>query len=279
MDPLLVTIIASVIVLGGALASGLLIRAGIRNLTQKFKNSLLGEIYTGINRELTETNQSILDVDFRPKAEPRSVSDMSSALTPLIARDFPDLNIEQMKSSCEQLLIMTLREIGDRTGEAQSSDEPLFSDRSENKTLPLRVTDAYREKIRQRIEDLLREGKSELFSGIKIHRTGIRSYEKTAGTRAITFQSAIEFFHIIKQNGDVISGNPEVSKQTRYSIQIINIVDESKLPTSFGNAFGMVCPNCGAAARTVESRHCLYCGVELTPVDVRIWRADSITEG
>jgi hypothetical protein len=278
MDPLLITIIVSVILVGGGAASALLIRAGIRNLTQKFKSSLLGEIYTGINQELAEKNQSILDVDFRPSAEHRSVSDMSSALIPVIAKDFPDLNIEQIKSSCEQLLIMTLREISDRTGEARATEDPLLQYGRGNNAIPIRVTDAYREKVRQRIEDLKRENKSETFSDIRIHRTGIRSYDKTSGTRMITFETAIEYFHLIKQNGEVVSGDSDQSEQTRYSLRIIYIIDDSKLTGSDVNAIGMICPNCGAAVRTVGSRQCLYCGVGLTPVDIRIWLADELKE-
>jgi len=278
MDPLLITIIVSVILVGGGAVSALLIRAGIRNLTRKFKNSLLGVIYTGINRELAEKNQSILDVDFMPGAEHRSVSDMSSALIPLIAKDFPDLNIEQLKSSCEQLLIMTLREISDRTGEARATEDPLLQYGRGNNSISIRVTEAYREKVRQRIEDLNREGKSEIFSNIRIHRTGIRSYDKTAGTRVITFETAIEYFHIIKQNGEVVSGEPDQLKQTRYNMSVVNIIDESKLTSTEVNAIGVVCPNCGAAVRTLESRQCLYCGVGLTPIDIRIWRADKLTE-
>ncbi|MBN1774845.1 MAG: hypothetical protein JW817_00110 [Clostridiales bacterium] len=278
MDPLIVTIIIAAVIIGGGVTAGFLIRAGVRNLTHKFKNSLLGEIYTGINRELAEKNMSIMDVDFRPRAEPKSVSDMSSALTPLISRDFPELNIEQMKSSCEQLLIMTLREISERTGGTETSDNPLLPYGSGNSAIPIRVTDAYREKVRQRIEDLKREGKCGTFSDIKIHRTGIRSYDKTAGTRMITFETAIEYFHGIKQNGEVVSGDPDQHEQTRYNMSIINIIDESKLTSTEVNAIGVVCPNCGAAVRTLESRQCLYCGVGLAPVDIRVWRADKLTE-
>ncbi|MFA7177801.1 MAG: hypothetical protein GX099_06630 [Clostridiaceae bacterium] len=278
MDPILVTIIVTVIVFGGALTAGYFVRAGIRNVKRKIQSSLLGQIYNGINRDLSEKNMSITDVDFIPKAGAKSVSDMSSALVPLISRDFPELNIEQLKSSCEQLLIMTLREISERTGGMETSDKPLLHYGSGNNAIPIRVTDAFREKIRQRIDDLKREGKAETFSHIKIHRTGIRSYDKTAGTRVITFEFAIEYFHVIKQNGEVVPGEPDQLEQTRYNMSVVDIIDESKLTSTEVNAIGVVCPNCGAPVRTLESRQCLYCGVGLTPVDIRVWRADKLTE-
>ena len=96
MDPILVTIIVTVIVFGGALTAGYFVRAGIRNVKRKIQSSLLGQIYNGINRDLSEKNMSITDVDFIPKAGAKSVSDMSSALVPLISRDFPELNFEQL---------------------------------------------------------------------------------------------------------------------------------------------------------------------------------------
>lgn len=278
MDPVILIVIVVAVALGGAGISALLIQAGIRKLRNQFSSSLIGQIYSGINRELAESNRSITDIDFLPRAEPKSVSDLSSALVPSIAKDFPEMNISQMESSVEQLLTMTLAEIGRRTGGPPNHERPLFADGFADKALPIQVTSAYRESINRRINDLKLNNQIESFTGIKIHRTGIRSYEKTEGTRTITFETAIEYFHVIKQNGKVVSGNPDQPEQSRYSIRIVYIIDESKLSGSDVNAIGMICPNCGAAVRILENRHCLYCGVGLTPVDIRIWRADELAE-
>lgn len=257
---------------------GIFIYSGIRRL----KQSLIGTIFSGIANELNATGKNLSDVDFSLESQPKSVSDMSSALIPSIAKDFPELNIRQMISSCEQLLVMYLSDI--RTGsssqveDANGSAGTLYSDGSDNEELPIHVTDAFRAGLRQRIDNLKDQGKSECFSGMKIHRTGIRSYEKNSGTRAITFQTALEYLHYIKQNDNVIFGDLNVSRQARYNIEVIYIMDENKLALRDSNSFGMVCQSCGAPVRTLGNKICEFCGVSLTSVDMRLWRADRITE-
>jgi rRNA maturation endonuclease Nob1 len=275
------TIIIVLITLGIASFVGVVgisIYTGIRRI----KQSLIGTIFSGIANELSAKNLKLSDVDFSPEIQPRSVSDMSSALIPSIAKDFPELNVRQMISACEQLLVTYLSEIS--AGSSTQSEDvsgsvgTLYSDGSDKAELPIQVTDAFRASLRQRIDNLKDQGKFECFSGINIHRTGIRSYEKNSGTRAITFQTALEYLHYIKQNDNVISGDRNVPSQARYNIEIIYIMDENKLAMRDSNSYGMVCQSCGAPVRTLGNKVCEFCGVSLTPVDMRLWRADRITE-
>lgn len=272
MDPIVFAVLIGAFVLGGAVTAGFLIRAGIR----KIMNFIGSDPFLG---EYQDSVSALNGIDLSYRSEPKSLSDLSTALIPAITRDFPELNIHELISSCEQLLIMTLTSIGDASeGSATDRWSSVLSG-TKSATLPIPVTNTYRDTIRRRIDDLKSTGKSERFSEMHIHRTGIRSYEKTAATCRITFQSAIEYFHIIKQNNNVISGNPDVLEQSRYSIQVIYIVDASKISSEYANAIGVVCPNCGAPVRTLGDQKCAYCKVDLIPIDVRIWRADKIIEG
>jgi rRNA maturation endonuclease Nob1 len=275
------TVIIALIIIGTASFVGIvgvLISTGIR----RFKQSLIGSIFSGIANELNASGKNLSDVDFSIENQPKSVSDMSSALIPSIAKDFPELNVRQMASACEQLLTEYLTAI--RTGsslepeEEKNASRSLYSDGSDKADLPIQVTDAFRASLRQRIDNLKEQGKSECFSGIKIHRSGIRSYEKNSGTRAITFQTALEYLHYIKQNDNVIFGDLNVLRQARYNIEVIYVMDENKLAMRDSNSFGMVCQSCGAPVRTIGNKVCEFCGVSLTPVDMRLWRADRITE-
>lgn len=278
MEAAIIFIIVMLAVTAGLGIVGLLIYRGIRS----FGQSLIGTIFSGIANELHASNKTLRDVDLSIESEPKSVSDLSSALIPSIARDFPELNIRQMISACEQLLVTYLNDIrtgsSSEPGEANGAAGTLYSDGPDNGELPIRVTDAFRAGLRQQIDNLKEQGKSEYFSGMKIHRTGIRSYEKKSGTRAITFQTALEYLHYIKQNDSVIFGDPNVSRQARYNIEVIYIMDENKLAMRDTNSFGMVCQSCGAPVRTLGNKNCEFCGVSLTPVDMRLWRADRITE-
>ncbi|MBN1891202.1 MAG: zinc ribbon domain-containing protein [Clostridiales bacterium] len=272
MDPIVFAVLIGAFILGGAVTAGFLIRNGIRKIMNFIRsNPFLGEYQDPVS--------ALNGISLDYQAEPKSLSDLSTALIPAITRDFPELNIHELISSCEQLLIMTLTSIGDASGASAANrmSSPLTG--TKNGTLPLPVTKTFRDTIRRRIADLRNAGKSEHFSEIRIHRTGIRSYEKTAATCRITLQSAIEYFHVIKQNSNVILGSLDVLEQSRYSIQVIYIVDASKVSSEYANAIGVVCPNCGAPVKTLGDKRCAYCQVDLIPIDVRIWRADKITEG
>lgn len=278
MEPFTIVVFVAIAIAAGAGTVGIIIYRAMR----RFKQSLIGSIFSGIARELGETNRSIDDVDFTPENEPKSVSDMSSALLPSISKDFPELNIRQMISECEQLLVRYLNDI--QTGSSSVPGDTvditgtLYSDGTDDGEKLIRVTDAFRAALRQRIDTLKDQGKSEYYSAIKIHRTGIRSYEKKSGTRAVTFQTALEYLHYIKQNDNVIFGSPDVAKQVRYNIEVIYVLDESKLVMQDSNSFGMVCQSCGAPVRTLGNKNCEFCGVSLIPVDMRLWRVDRITE-
>lgn len=278
MDPVGIVVLISIIAVLGTGISILLIRTAI----WKVKSSLVGKIISGLSSELEASNQNLFDIDFRPASEPRSISDLSSALLPTISRDFPDLNIKQLISACENLLCASLKEIMDRSlsvlEETKREEDALFFSGTENVKLPLRVTDSFKAQLLRRISILRNEGKSEYFENSKVHRTGINKYEKNAGTCAITFQTALEYLHYIKQNDSVISGSVSAVEQARYNLQVIYVMDESKLPMRDSSAFGMVCPNCGAAVRSLGNRSCEFCGVALKGVDVRLWRADRLME-
>jgi hypothetical protein len=278
MDSVGIAVLISVIAGLGMGISVLLIRVAIK----KVKSSIVGKIINGISSELAASNQTIFDIDFRPVSEPRSISDLSSALLPTISRDFPDLNIRQLISACENLLCESLNEIMHRSSavyvEKEREEDALFFSGTENVMLPLRVTDSYKAQILRKIDVLRNKGQSEYFENSIVHRTGINKYEKNAGTCAITFQTALEYLHYIKQNDSVISGSISTVEQARYNLQVIYVMDESKLPMRDSGAFGMVCPNCGAAVRSLGNRSCEFCGVALKGVDVRLWRADRLVE-
>jgi len=131
--------------------------------------------------------------------------------------------------------------------------------------------------IQRTIASLAVDGRIEYFEKIKIHRTGIKSYQKNAGTCVITLQTAIEYLHYIKQNGIVVSGSQQTFEQDRYDLSIIYIQDASQLPSYATNAISINCPNCGAPVKGLGNKHCDYCGSAIQAIDIRIWRINQFT--
>ena len=101
--------------------------------------------------------------------------------------------------------------------------------------------------------------------GTPYHRS---CYEKE-GKCIITFQSAVEHFHYKEKDGNVVWGEKERKQQTKYNIELMYIQDE-KL-AKLDNAVGTTCPNCGAPIISLGAMRCEYCGLAVTPVNLKVW--------
>ncbi len=237
--------------------------------------------------ELLSGDAGDISIQFAPESKPRSISDMTSVYAPAIARDFPDLNLQQLISSAENKLCSALNAISAESGEsggyAYASGEDTVGTRdfsgeiNAGGNLFMGVTPDFAAQIKRQTDALSAEGKSEHFQKVKIHKTGINSYRKTAGTCEIILQTAIEYLHFINQNGRVVSGSSETIEQARYDLSLLYIQDETRLPSAITNAIGVNCPNCGAPVSGLGRKTCEYCGTVIQSIDMRIWRMNRFT--
>jgi len=286
MDPVIVTLIVIGIVL---LLIGTLVVNVLRviNSLRSAANSKAVQIVSKMAEEILSGDAGNISSDLLTSQEARSISDMTSVYAPMIARDFPDLNVNQLISSAENKLCSALYAIqegsadaaGLQTGttEYTAEEEPGQADDDREEHLLLGATPDYAAQIQRQIAALAADASIEYFEKINIHRTGINAYQKNAGTCVITLQTAIEYLHYIKQNGVVVSGSQQSMKQARYDLSIIYVQDASQLPSSSTNVVGINCPNCGAPVKGLGNKHCEFCGTALQTVDIRIWRINQFT--
>lgn len=183
---------------------------------------------------------------------PKSVSGMTRIFEPQIRRDFPDFNLIQFRNKVENMLVMALRSISE-----------------ENTELLPDVSEELRAQVENRIADNRAAGNTEVYSQIKVHRTEITDYKKKDGTCVITFQSAVEHYHYIERDGELISGEKERKEQTKYNTELVYIQDEKLAKTD--NAVGTTCPNCGAPITQIGAMRCEYCGLAVTPINLKVW--------
>lgn len=71
-------------------------------------NSIAGQVATHIAEEILDGDGAAVGDALKRPQEPRSISDMTSVYAPAIAKDFPDLNVNQLISSAESALISAL---------------------------------------------------------------------------------------------------------------------------------------------------------------------------
>ena len=123
--------------------------------------------------------------------------------------------------------------------------------------------------VENRIEMNRSEGIREVYEKIRIHRTEISNYEKKQGKCIITFQSAVEHLHYKKKDGTVVSGDENRLEQTKYNVEVMYIQDEKI--AKIDNAVGTTCPHCGAPVTNLGAMYCEYCGLAITPINLKVW--------
>lgn len=195
---------------------------------------------------------------------PKSVSGMTRIFEPQIQRDFPDFHLVQFKNKAENMLVAALEAIAaENTGLLKDAAADLIH------------------QVENRIADNRAAGQEETYSGIRVHQTEIANYVKKDGKCVITFQSAVEHYHYIQhrsgeQKGMICSGEKERKEQTKYNMELLYIQDE-KL-AKLDNAVGTICPSCGAPITNLGNLRCEYCGLAVTPLNVKVWRLQRFYE-
>lgn len=183
---------------------------------------------------------------------PKSVSGMTRVFAPQIEKDFPDFNLGQFKNKAENMLISALKAID-----------------ANNPALLTEPTEELRKQVENQISQNRSEDVREVFERIKIHQTEITNYVKKDGTCKIVFQSAVEHMHYKSRNGQVIEGDSKRLTQTKYNIEVVYIQDEQLV--KIDNAVGTTCPSCGAPIKKLGAMYCEYCGLAVTPINLKVW--------
>lgn len=186
-------------------------------------------------------------------ATPKSVAGMTRIFEPQIKRDFPEFHLEQYRNKVENLLVSALQ--------AVTEQNPSL--------LPEDVSSELKSQVENQISGNRAAEIREIYKQIKVHQTEITNYQKKSGTCVITFQSAVEHYHYKERAGSVIEGDKELMCQTKYNTELVYIQDE-KL-ANIDNAVGTTCPNCGAPITNLGQMRCEYCGLAVTPLNLKVW--------
>lgn len=225
----------------------------IRNKVRRVSKELFGT---------SDITQAATQMRVEQATTPKSVSGMTSLLLPKITADFPDFEYNEMKSRAENVLTTYLRGINDRSASTlHNGNEEL------------------KQKLENHIEMLNGKGLHEHFEQIKLHRTEINQYRKTAGRCIITFQTSLECFHYITDDsGKITKGDKQYKYQTKFNTDMIYIQDMNKVENEHDFALGLNCPNCGAPISTLGAKHCEYCGTPIIEINIHSWSFSNVQE-
>ena len=249
----------------------------VRAIRKAWKNSLIGQIMDGVKNEVKEGKVGPEDFKLNQAlATPKSVSDLSSALVPQINRDFPDLNVSQMQSAAQAVMVKSLDLLMQMT--MGGNGDTIDRIQTQLAGCGIGVTRSLSEELWHRVEAARSEGKTLVYRDVIVHKGGINAYQKSSSTVEITFQYSLQCLQYQERNGKFISGNRATPTQSRYNVKVINILDADRLQSEDIKGVGFTCPHCGAPVRHLGSDVCEFCGTAIKTVDMRIWLVDKLIE-
>ena len=183
---------------------------------------------------------------------PKSITGMESIYLPKIEKDFPELNVNELKRICEKFIIEFFESCDDRN---IISDTNYMSD----KVIAL---------FKTRINDY--KEKNIHFNSIKIHRTALESYMKKDGKATIVFNSSLEYY--------TTEGEESGKKvQDRIKTEFIYVIDNKKVG-NIKKSVGLNCPNCGAPIKKIGHKTCDYCGAGVVDIVKKNWILNNLTQ-
>lgn len=179
------------------------------------------------------TGMNLKDVIEQARLEdentPKSISGMERIYLRQIKKDFPDLNINQLKRKSEKVILDCYNAIEDKNSTGLKG------------------------KLKGFVEDMIRDykGKDVHFNEITFHNTVVSDYRKENGICTIKFSSAFQYYLVVDGNSKKV--------QDRVKTEFIYIIDENKVPAS-KKVLGIHCPNCGSPIKNLGEKKCDYCG-------------------
>ncbi len=199
----------------------------IKNKIEFFSRRIFGtrNIIEGFNKQEIEYENT-----------PKSLSGMDAVLIPKINKDFPSINIDELKKVAENAIILYFESLKDK----ELKEIPNASD-----------------KLNNMISSLILDNKN-TFKDVKIHRTVINAYDNRNGICTITLQTALEY---VKDSKKV---------QDRLNTDLIYIYDDKK-----GNV-SLNCPNCGAPITKIGIKVCEYCNTGIVEMLSKTWKINDI---
>lgn len=181
---------------------------------------------------------------------PKSLSGMENVSLPLVERDFPTLNINELKSRAESSIINYLNML-------EKKEYSNIEYASEN----------VKNYIISQINDLS-ETDNVKYDSINIHRTILQKYEKKDNIATLYFQTGLEY--MCNKNGGTMK-----KVQYRFETEFIYIIDADKVNIKT-KGIGLNCPNCGAPIKNIGNKCCDYCGSGVVDIVKRTWYLNNI---
>ena len=181
----------------------------------------------------------------RDQEEPKSLSSMDSIYLNQIKKDFPDININEMKRQAEKVIL-------DCFNAVEKKDNSGFKD-----------------KIKSFVDEMINDynGKNVKFNQFKFHNTVVSNYQKNGAVATITFGSSFQYF--LEVDGK------DTKTQDRAKVEFIYVIDANQVSAEM-KSLDLHCPNCNSPITNLGHKTCTYCGTSIVELIKRVFVCNDI---
>lgn len=235
---------------GIAFFAGLLF-IGILRLRHRIKTFNRGYFGTETLRE------GLIKEKLERANKPYGLHNMEPVILPLLFKDFPGLNVDEIKTKAERILSAALTAIVEE-------EVSLFDE----------VSEEIKEKVQHEITQNQRRGEKKFLSRFSVHRSVLSQYERGAGRCLLTIQVACEGIEYVMHEERILSGYQDRKTQAVYNVYALFVQDESKIKkvSHSHNAYSISCPNCGAPIVNLGYKYCAYCNSPVEEIQMKVWK-------
>jgi len=210
----------------------------LKNKIENFSLRFLGtkDFFAGIQKQKMELEEA-----------PKTPYGIDSLILPEIVKDFPNLNVNEMKKVAENSILVCLKSIENKKVEPMKN-----------------ASEILKNQLQSKIEDLKNEPIQ--ISSLKIHKTVINQYHQAESVCTLVFQTAL---------GYIVTKNGEKKKiEDRINTEFIYIYNDKNIKTH--ESISLKCPNCGAPIPNLGIKTCPYCNVGIIDLATKTWRLNGI---
>lgn len=227
MTTILILILIILLILIGCF---IYLKVKITNLSQRWFGTK--DLFEGINKRRLEMDEA-----------PKTPFGMDSLLLPEIQKDFPNLNINEMKKVAESNILLCFKSMNDLVLKDFENTSEILKGNLQNRI------DELKEKASIRIDK------------IRINKTVINKYDREESKCRIVFQSSV--CYQVNKNGEVIKKSDRINTEFIYIYNYKNIESHESI--------SLKCPNCGGPIQSLGVKVCPYCNSGIIDLATKTW--------
>lgn len=210
----------------------------LKRKVERYSTQLFGvkNLFDGINAQKEEMAE-----------EPKTPYGMDNLLMPDITKDFPYMNIDQMKALAEESIHQCFKSISNKS--IQSFNNPS-------------------EKLINSINETIKVYRNDNISleNINMHKTVINKYTKNGSICTLIFQTSLGYNLVKNGNSKKI--------EDRINTEFLYIYDDKH--TKGTDSISLHCPSCGAPIKGLGHKSCPYCNTGLVDLAPKTWKLNDI---